>query len=489
VSELEKFGALVFDAFQKTCDSCPEKTAIVSDGNEISFAQLEREAKSLASVLGDAVRSRVVGLQIESPIDFMIAYFALATCDAYLVLVDPRQTAEQRENLLADLAVNHVLVLSREQPSPEPGVRCLTEAGRDYCLCPTAVTLNPAARYEAGDFVVHTTSGSTGRPKGIAISAKAVMARVESQQKSIRLTADDTILCMLTLSHCHGIEVLMLPGLMTGCTVVAPSPPTITARRLVKLIEQHRVTYFSTLPWFYSLMNESMTPDKCDFSSVRMMISASAKIQRRVANEFKSKFGIQIHQAYGLAEISTICVDRDGLDDTLIGFPLELVEVKLASKDASTNEGELIARGPGLARGYINAPDDQAEMFRDGWLWSKDIVRREPNGFRLVGRLSSFINVGGDKVAPAMVEDVLMEYRNLRDVAVKGLEDPIEGERIVAFVILAADSDLDALKAHSRKRLPPHCQPREWVIVSELPRNSIGKILPANLTRPVSVGP
>lgn len=447
------------------------------------------EALSLAEGLGDTVRGKVVGLQVESPIEFMVAYFAIARLGAYLVLVDPRLSDVERSGLLGDLAVDLLLVLDRERQLPGNTATIVTGAGRMYRLWATesAITRNVEAHYAADDFVVHTTSGSTGRPKGIAISASNVLARVVSWRDSTSLTAADTVLCMLTLSHCHGIEILMLPALMTGCTVVAPLPLTLTGRRLARLIEQHLVTVISTLPWFYSVMLESVSPSRCNLSSIRMMISASARIERQVAEAFKEKFGIQVRQAYGLSEIGAICLDRDGRDDTLVGVPLEGVEVQLVSTDGSPDTGELIARGPGLARGYVNAPAAQAEMFRDGWLWSQDIVHREPDGFRIIGRRSRFINVGGNKVAPTMVEEALMSHASLREVAVAGFPDPVEGERIVAFVVWNGAPDLDGVKTYARAQLAPYCLPREWVTLPALPRNSIGKVLVSHLQRPVVV--
>lgn len=481
-------GNEVFDSFSNACDRYGEKTAVVGDGAKISFAALMREALGLANALPDTARGRVVGLQVESPIDFMVAYFAIARFGAYLVLVDPRLTDIERSSLLGDLAVDLLLVLDRERQLPNGAVPLETAEGRHFRLWPTEGTVkrNGEARYEPSDFVVHTTSGSSGPPKGIALSGANVLARVASWRDSTSLTSEDTVLCMLTLSHCHGIEILMLPALMTGCTVVAPMPSALTARKLVKLIEQHSVTLISTLPWFYSIMLESVSPARCNLSSIRMLISASAKIERTVAEAFKEKFGIQIRQAYGLSEIGAICLDREGRDDTLVGVPLEGVEVRLMPTGEVADTGELIARGPGLARGYINAPAAQAEMFRDGWLWSQDIVRREPDGFRIIGRRSRFINVGGNKVAPAMIEEALMSYPALREVAVVGFPDPVEGERIVAFVVWHGASDLDGLKTFARTQLAPYCRPLEWVTLQALPRNSIGKVLTSQMQRPVT---
>jgi len=483
---MTNYGLAVWNAFEEVSELHPLKPAILCDGGEISFAALAKDASSLAAELNRAVEGKVVGLQVDHPVDFMVAYFALAQCHARLVLIDPRATGPERADLLGDLAVDLLVVSQAEQSSGDQDQSFLTLDGRRYLMSATVdlIKRNADAVYLDGDFVVHTTSGSTGRPKGIALSAANVLARVESWQGSTSMTDKDRVLCMLTLSHCHGIEILMLPALIAGASVIAPTLSGITARRLATLIDKHGITLISTLPWFYTLLNETIEPTKYDLSSVRMMISASAKLDHSVAAEFKAKFGIQVRQAYGLSEIGAICLDRHGADDTLVGIPLDGVDVRLGASGEDVEEGELMARGAGLSRGYINAPEAQGEMFKDGWLWSQDIVKREPLGFRIQGRRSGFINVGGNNVSPSVIEDALMAHPAIREVAVKGFQDPVEAECIVAFVVWSGDPDLSGVKGHVRSQLAAHYQPRHWVELDALPRNSIGKIQTSKLSLP-----
>lgn len=473
------YGRAVWRAYEEVALKAGDKIAIHGDRDAISFAQLRVESASLARALPSDLQGKVIGLAIEDPIYFMIAYFALAQSSVYLVLVDPRLSAKERAELLADMAVDRLLTCIDPKHDRIVGRVFETPAERQFELSATERVqgMESRATYQDGDFVVHTTSGSTGRPKGIAISGENVIARVASWRDSTSLRAEDVVFCMLTLSHCHGIEILMLPALLTGCSVVAPTPSSLSPRRISNLIARHEVTLLSSLPWFYILMNDAMEPAKCDFSSIRMMVSGSARIDPLVSRDFEEKFGIRIHQTYGLSEIGAICLDRKGADPTMVGPALDGVETKILPIGDDPDEGELLARGGGLARGYVNAPEAAADMFREGWLWTKDIVRKEAEGFRIVGRQSRFINSGGNKIAPSMIEDALMECGAVQEVAVKGISDPIEGEKIAAFIVWSGAPELALLQDHSRARLAAYCQPRDWISLPALPRNSIGKIM------------
>src|SRR5262249_1892506 len=114
-----------------------------------------------------------------------------------------------------------------------------------------------AAGYQAGDFVVHCTSGSTGEPKGIVMSQDAIDARVRLWAGDLELTARDVVLCALPLSPCHGIDVLTLPTLIRGGTVVFARAGRLTGRGLAQRIAQSAVTVVSGLPIMYQLLAEA----------------------------------------------------------------------------------------------------------------------------------------------------------------------------------------------------------------------------------------
>jgi malonyl-CoA/methylmalonyl-CoA synthetase len=176
-----------------------------------------------------------------------------------------------------------------------------------------------------------------------------------------------------------------------------------------------------------------------------------------------------------------------------VGLPLPGVELRLVDDDglpieASDGEtiGEIQIRGPNLFTGYLNRPDATAEAMRDGWFFTGDIGTRAPDGYwRIVGRRSTdLIKTGGYKVGAGEIEVALLDHPGVREAAVTAAPDDDLGERIVAWVVPEADPPGEReLIDHVAAELAPHKRPREVHFLDELPRNAMGKVVKAELTR------
>jgi acyl-CoA synthetase (AMP-forming)/AMP-acid ligase II len=469
-----------------------EKLAIVADDGAITFAVLLARIEKLAAVLREHLHpAAVLGLHIAHPADFVTANLAAATSGYKLVLLDPRSTREELGREAVAFSVTHIL--SRLPHEQLPDLAVLSETmllleGRPFRLI--RLDADTSVRcYRQDDFVVHCTSGTTGRPKGIVMSAGNVRARIVNWSSTLSLTPSDVVLCTLSLAHCHGIDILMLPGLMNGCTVVAPDLDRISPRRICSLIAEHGITIFSSLPYMYDMILESVPVQKARLETLRYMISGSAPLSKATSVAFRDKFGRGINQVYGLSEIGAICFNKDPDRIGSIGEFIDGVEGVLTDYDGDGEGRMLIVRGDALARGYYNSPEAEQEMFRDGWLWTQDIVRQDEDGVHIVGRRSRFINSGGNKINPLEVEDALRLHPGVAEVIVAGVEDALRTERIVAFVKAAASLDPSILSTFLASRIAAYKMPDEYVFIEHIPRNGIGKIqlaeLVADWARPV----
>jgi acyl-CoA synthetase (AMP-forming)/AMP-acid ligase II len=164
--------------------------------------------------------------------------------------------------------------------------------------------------------------------------------------------------------------------------------------------------------------------------------------------------------------------------------PYPLTDVRIVDpldQDVPAGEvGELIARGPQIMTGYWNRPEATAETLRGGWFHTGDLARRDERGFYfIVDRKNDLILTGGYNVYPAEVEDVLQSHPAVAMCAVFGIPDEIKGEKPWAAVVPRAGATIDAaaLDAHCREQLAAYKVPRRFLIVDELPRSSVGKIL------------
>jgi len=158
------------------------------------------------------------------------------------------------------------------------------------------------------------------------------------------------------------------------------------------------------------------------------------------------------------------------------GKPYPQVEVALS------DENELLVRGPNVFARYWHNPEATGAAFRDGWLLTGDVAERDDEGnFRILGRLKDMVVSGGENVYPAEIEAVLHEHPAVADTAVVGVPDERWGEVCVAFVVLAAPLADDELREHCLQRLARFKVPKRFVVVEELPRNSMGKIQKSEL--------
>jgi fatty-acyl-CoA synthase len=229
---------------------------------------------------------------------------------------------------------------------------------------------------------------------------------------------------------------------------------------------------------------------------VRLMLSGSAPLSRELSEEFAAATGLEIQQGYGLTEASPNVLylppSRAGAHAGAVGWPYPDVEVRLveASGPAAgqvvegAGSGELQVRGPGVFSGYLHDPERTASAFADGWLRTGDLAERDADGcYRIVDRLKNIYISGGENVAPAEVEAVLVRHPLVADAAVVAVPDEVWGEVGVAFVEPVAGVALTEPEVldHARQHLADFKLPRRVHVLGALPRTGIGKIARTDL--------
>jgi long-chain acyl-CoA synthetase len=473
---------MLLDKFAAVAAIHSERVAIVSEQREIRYGELVARARAVSHALArETGPSATLGLCILHPIDFMVAYLAAAGAGRRIVLLDPRLKAEEMRALTQACEVTQLLYAEAERAVTARLDIVVAEArglGEGLVTAPLQPSWQGEGdHYLEGDFVVHTSSGSMGKPKGIVCSQEQIWHRIASWIKTVDLGVEDVVLCTLTLSHCHGIDMLMLPPLFVGAKVIAPELARISPRRVVTLWDQHKVTIFSSLPYMYEMILESVPASKARLDSLRYIISASAPLSDATAMRFRQVYGRSLNQAYGMSEIGCILLlkEQNGTLGSAGDF-VAGVEGRLVTEPGQ-DMAELVVRGKGLARGYLDSPQAQELMFHDGWLWTQDLVMPDAHGYAIKGRRSRFINVGGNKVDPTEIEHACATHPQVQDVAVVGLEDPLFGQRVVAVIKAAGGSPTSAaIHTHLAASLASHKLPSHYLFVEDIPRTGLGKI-------------
>lgn len=336
------------------------------------------------------------------------------------------------------------------------------------------------------------TGGTTGVPKG----AMLTHANLSSNAQQVDLldpfdhAERDVILGALPLFHVFANTcVLNRTVVRGGCMALLPR---FEAKQALATITRMKPTGLPGVPTMFQALLDHPDASKTDWRSLRICISGGAPLPGPLCDKFEKATGVRLVEGYGLTESSGVVsanpyagVGREGT----IGQPIPATQVLLLDKEDPTSlapdgePGELAVRGPQIMRGYWNKPEAAATAFAEingeSWLRTGDVATIDGDGFvSIVDRLKDMIAVGGFKVFPSQVEDVLVEHPAVKEVLVIGVPEPYHGEVPRAYVTLndGAGDDGEALKAWLNTRVGKHERVDDVVVRSALPKTMIGKL-------------
>ena len=295
------------------------------------------------------------------------------------------------------------------------------------------------------------TSGSTGDPKGVMLSHRNVGTNVEAFQEAINLRREDVLLGILPFFHSFGYTVPLWAGLMLEPKVVYHFNP-LDYHQVGALCRQHRVTLLVSAPTFLRSYVRRVAPE--DFASLNLVITGAEKLPPDLADAFEKRFGVRPVEGYGTSELSPVVSvnippsrsqhpGRVECKEGTVGRPIPGVQAKVVDLETGKDlgpghSGMLLIKGPNVMLGYLDQPEQTAEVIRDGWYITGDLAEIDAEGFiRITGRQSRFSKIGGEMVPHLRVEEVLARVLCLEDdkvcLAVTGIPDPRKGERLVVL--------------------------------------------------------
>lgn len=334
------------------------------------------------------------------------------------------------------------------------------------------------------------TSGTTGTPRGVIQTHANILANTSAIVRYLGLGSDDRALSILPLSYCFGRSIVQT-HLFAGGSVFFDHRFTFPRVVMGALAEQ-KCTGFYGVPLTFELLRRQIDPKDVDLSALRYVAQAGGAMHAETTRWVRKAFAparlfVMYGQTEATARLSFLPPERANDKEGSIGRGLENVELRVV--DAHGNElppgevGELVARGPSITPGYFGAPEETAEILRNGWLWTGDLASRDDEGFVfLMGRSKDMLKLGGHRVSAAEIEATIAEYPGVGEVAVVGAPDPIGGEVSVAFVVGNGPTiDPADLRRFCRQRLPAFKVPQQVHVVEELPRTSSGKVAKSTL--------
>ncbi len=480
----------------------PQKNALVEleTGRGVTYGELADRVDRAARILRDAHgigRGDRVALLGANRVEQVELYFAVAKLGAILVPINWRLSADEVAYVLGDcgpsLLIHGADVAETVGALPTLGWKgallALDGEGETYAQVRDAARATPITTEGIDDdspAMLLYTSGTTGRPKGAVLTHGTITWNAVNTAAGWDLHGDDVTLTHTPFFHTGGWNVLTLPLLHRGATVVLAErfDPDAT----LDAIGRFGVTVLFAVPTMFQMMLESDRFTTADLSPVRFFISGGAPCPVPLIEAYQAH-GVVFKQGYGLTEVGPNCFvlhERDAVRKAgSVGFPTLHLDTRLVDADGREvgpdEVGELQLRGPTVCAGYWGNAAATSEATREGgWFATGDLFRRDADGYHyVVGRLKEMFISGGENVYPAEIERVLYDVPEVTEAAVVGIPDPRWGEVGHAFVAFGPGDlgpDGDAILTLCRERLARYKVPKHLTVLPELPKGSSGKI-------------
>jgi o-succinylbenzoate---CoA ligase len=429
--------------------TCPDRVALIADGRELTYDELEHEAGSVARRLAarGARRGAVVALDLPAGLDHAVLVHALMKVGAIALPLDPRLAPREREALIESEGPALVLSGGRDSGAIEADLPLLGEHDLDRLVCRIA------------------TSGTTGRARLVGLTYGNHLWSAVGSAFNLGVDPADRWLCCLPLHHVGGLSILMRSVIYgTGAVVHAGFDPV----RIQEALADDGVTIVSLVATqLVRLLDAGV-----DMSSPRVILVGGGPVPIEALEEASSR-GARVVQTYGLTEaasqVTTLAPGDARRKLGSAGRPLLTTHLRI-------QDGEILVQGPTVAPGLAD---------EGGWLHTGDLGSIDDEGFLYVeGRIGDVIVTGGENVAPAEVEEVLLRHPGVADAAVVAREDAEWQEAVAAVVVRRAGTevDVDELHRHCAGSLASYKVPKRFEFVPELPRTASGELLRGELS-------
>ncbi len=475
----------------------PDKTAILFEGKQTSYSELNAAVNRLANAIkaNGIQKGDRVALYLPNIPEFAICYLATLKTGAIAVSVNPMLKSYELKYIMNDsgaallFTVGDLLenLKQDEYENLKHVVVCEGDAQENPML--DTWMEKGAGEFQTADLhpdepaSILYTSGTTGFPKGATLTHGNVVSNTWATVHHAGFTPNDRMPLFLPLFHVFGQNFIM-NGTFTSCATIAMYRRYVPDLVLDSISRDHITMFFAVPAIYIALLNTDLS--KYDLSSIRYEFSAASTMPREISSQWTERFGRPIFEGYGLTECSPFaCYNHDFRHKFgSVGTPVENFEIKIFDehdKEVPLGKwGEICVRGPGVMQGYWNRPDETGETLRNGWLHSGDTGCMDHEGYVfIVDRVKDMINVSGFKVWPAEIEQFLYTHPAIRELAVYGLPHPEKGETVRAAIVLKENAGATAedITSFCRENLANYKVPASVEFVDELPKNATGKIL------------
>jgi len=488
----------------ESAQSSPDRPVALFSGGQLTYQQLDEASDRVAASLAAAgiKPADPVAVQLPNIPQFLISYFGILKAGGIVVPLNVLLKAPEVAFHLEDSGARILIAWQGALPEAAKGAEA---AGLDqiYVVGHTGdsgvgvpferLMAVEVPRYEIAireptdTAVIIYTSGTTGRPKGAELTHLELYMNADIPGRLFSVRADDIVLTALPLFHVFGLSSILDCCVRFGCTMSLV--PRFTSAAVLEAIQRDRITIFEGVPTMFADVLSCPDASGYDLSSLRIAISGGASIPAPVLDAFEERFGIVVLEGYGLTETAsttTFNVSAEERRPYSVGKPIWGTQTQVWDSrgrplpPGPENVGEVVTRGLHVMKGYLHNPEATAEAFTGDWLHTGDLGYFDEDGFLfIVSRKKELIIRGGYNVYPSEIENVLLTHPAIAEAAVVGIPDERLGEEVMAVVITRSTESLAEaeLTTYCRERLAAYKCPRVFQFRSQLPKNTLGKVL------------
>lgn len=493
------FDRMFPDLFAAQAARIPQTTALVFQGQHLTFEQLNQRANQCAHYLQKqgVRRDSLVAICMDRSLELEIVLLGILKAGAGYLPLDPSHPRDRLAFILQES--NPVLVITQHvyQDRLSENDTPLFVIDRERDPLESFPSTNPDTQIQGDDlaYVIYT-SGSTGRPKGVMIEHKALLNQLLWMQETFQLTADDRVL--QKSPNCFDMSVWELFGpFLGGARLIMASPNGHKdPQYLVDTIQGENITTIHFVPSMFEIFLEH--PRCADCQSLRRILCGGEALPGRLIERFNSLFsGIDLFNTYGPTETTITaswwdCRRYHPQEAVPIGRPVANTQIYIVDpKDNPVpigTTGELCIAGAQLARGYLDRPDlsrsqfgaNPFDSFSDTRLYrTGDLCRYRPDGnIEFLGRLDHQVKIRGFRIECGEIEAALIGHPEIRQAVVLAREDHPGDKQLVAYWVgTASEHSTDlAFEEHLKKYLPTYMIPAAFVFLTAIPLSANGKI-------------